>query len=287
MTPLPDRVTVVATALIALGVDQAAAILQHWPSDLVDRVTRRIAELTTVDPTAQEAAWATLAEALNPTTFSIPAGIDVARDLIARVLGPDEAQQVLRRFRPRAFAALRTADVQQIVTLLQGQHPQVAAVVLAHLPSDIAAQALQAWPPDDQGAIAWRIATLRPMSPDVVHALEEPLAQLLDALADQETGAGVGLVASILNEGDTALENTVLTRLDETDPPLAEAIRARLFPFEQVVQLDDRAMQQVLRQVDNATLAKALKGASSAVQEKIFRNLSTKAQAILRDDMEV
>lgn len=158
---------------------------------------------------------------------------------------------------------------------------------MGHLPPDVAAQALQAWPLDEQGAIAYRIATLRPLAPDVVQALDGPLTQLLEAVADQETPAGVGQVAAILNEGDSALEQAVLSRLDVTDPPLADAIRSRLFPFEQVAQLDDRALQQVLRQVDNATLAKALKGAPAVVHDKIFRNLSAKAQAILRDDLEV
>ncbi|AEJ40403.1 hypothetical protein TPY_2237 [Sulfobacillus acidophilus TPY] len=99
-------------------------------------MTQRIARLDAIEPAAQQAAWTALAPVLQGESLGVPAGIDVARDLLTHVMGPDEAQRVLRRFRPRAFAALRTADVQQIVTLLRGQHPQVAAVVLAHLPPD-------------------------------------------------------------------------------------------------------------------------------------------------------
>jgi flagellar motor switch protein FliG len=184
---------------------------------------------------------------------------------------------------------LRNADTSQVAQLLQEEHPQTIALVLSYLEAKIAADILTQMPPELQVEVVLRLARMDRVSPQVVQVVEGSLKQKLSGVisaADFRATGGVSFLVKMLNQVDRGTEKIIIEALEEEDPELAEEIKKRMFVFEDIVLLDDRSIQKVLREVDTQDLAKALKGVDTEVQEKIFRNMSKRASSLLREDMD-
>src|SRR5690606_9749385 len=175
-----------------------------------------------------------------------------------------------------------------LLSFIQHEHPQTIALIMAYLHPDQAAQILMALPPDEQVEVARRLATLDRTTPDVLEALESALEPRLSSFISQDAteAGGVAVAAEVLNRVDRGTEKLIIEILEEEDPDLAEAIKQHLFVFEDIVLLDDRAIQQVIREVDTRDWALALKTSSEEVSERIFKNMSKRAAEMLKEEIE-
>jgi flagellar motor switch protein FliG len=199
---------------------------------------------------------------------------------------------ILNRFttslQVRPFDFVRRADPAQLVSFIQGEHPQTIALILAYLDAQKAATVLSGLPHEIQADVAKRIATMDRTSPDILREVERVLERKLSSLASEDytTAGGTDTIVDILNFIDRSTEKLIIEALEDDDPELAEEIKKKLFIFEDIVLLSDKDIQKVLREVDNQEMAKALKGVDPEVQEKIFRNMSKRASALLKEEME-
>lgn len=219
-------------------------------------------------------------------------GIGYAKELLENALGTDKAMEVIGRLtaslQVKPFEFVRKADASQLLNFIQDEHPQTIALILSYLPAGQAAQIISALPPDRQADVAMRIATMDRTSPDVIKEVERVLETKLASLVNQEYNVigGVDAVVEILNTVDRGTEKHIMESLEIEEPELADEIRKKMFVFEDILLLDDRAIQRVLRDVDNSDLAIALKGANEQVQNAIFNNLSKRLASMIKEDMD-
>lgn len=219
-------------------------------------------------------------------------GIDYAREVLERALGTQKAIDIVNRLtsslQVRPFDFVRRTDPAHLLNFIQSEHPQTIALILSYLEPQKAAQILSSLRHEIQADVAKRIATMDRTSPDVLREVERVLERKLSTLASEDytSAGGVDAIVEVLNNVDRGTEKIIIEALEEDDPELAEEIKKRMFIFEDIVLLDDRAIQKVLREVDTNDLAKALKGVEPEVQEKIFKNMSKRASSLLREDMD-
>jgi len=282
-----------AVLLMSVPAQEASSVLRHLNRAEVEKIAVEIANTRRIDRELQQAVLKEFYHMSLAEAEITNGGLEAARALLERAFDPARAGEILGRLtalmQHRPFEVLRKADPAQVLAFLQNEHPQTIAVLLAYMEPAQASQVLSALPDDLQGEVARRIAVMDRVSPEVIKEIESLIEKRLQTLSVEEVGSAGGIqsLVPILSNADRNAERTILSHLEADDPELAEEVRARMFVFENIVQLDDRAMQKVLRRVDNKTLATALKGTPHEVSQKVFRNLSQKAAELLRDDMAV
>ena len=281
-----------AIFLISLGPDVSSDIFKHLKEAEVEELTFEIARIGKVETEDKEKVLNDFQELMMAQDFITTGGIDYAREVLEKALGSQKASDILNRFttslQVRPFDFVRRADPAQLVSFIQGEHPQTIALILAYLESDKSALVLSSLPHEIQADVAKRIATMDRTSPDILREVERVLERKLSSLASEDytTAGGVDSIVNILNFIDRSTEKLIIEALEDDDPELAEEIKKKLFIFEDIVLLSDKDIQKVLRDVDNQEMAKALKGVDPEVQEKIFRNLSKRAASLLKEEME-
>ncbi len=281
-----------AIFLIALGPEVSSEIFKHLKETEVEELTFEIARIGKVETEDKEKVLNDFQELMMAQDFITTGGIDYARDVLEKALGTQKAMDILNRFttslQVRPFDFVRRADPAQLVSFIQGEHPQTIALILAYLDAQKAATVLSGLPHEIQADVAKRIATMDRTSPDILREVERVLERKLSSLASEDytTAGGTDTIVDILNFIDRSTEKLIIEALEDDDPELAEEIKKKLFIFEDIVLLSDKDIQKVLREVDNQEMAKALKGVDPEVQEKIFRNMSKRASALLKEEME-
>ena len=276
-----------AILLIALGPEKSAAIFKHLKEDEIEELTLEIANTRSVSPQTKE-------DILNEfyQVCLAQGGIGYAKDLLEKALGNEKAQEVISKLtaslQVRPFEFVRKTDPSQVLNFIQDEHPQTIAMILSYLSSGQAAMILGALTPEKQADVAKRIAMMDRTSPDVIKEVERVLERKLSSLMNQDYTivGGVDAIVGILNTVDRGTEKHIMESLEIEEPELADEIRKKMFVFEDILLLDDRAIQRVLRDVDNNDLAVALKGANEEVQGVIFKNLSKRLAAMIKEDME-
>ena len=282
-----------AILLLSMGPDEAAEVLRHLRRDEVDALTLEVANLKRVERGLRDEVVGEFVKMVETESFLQEGGIDYARTMLETAFDSGKASEIIHRLtnflHRRPFEILRRADASQVLSFLINEHPQTIAVALAHMDPTQASAVMAGLDPGVQGQVARRIATLGKIAPDVVREVEQILERRFSTLAADEvsTLGGINAIVPILNNSDRTTERKILDALEALDPELADEIRNRMFVFENLVQLDDRAVQKVLRHVDSRTLALALKGTSGDVSQKVFANLSQKAAELLKDDIGV
>ncbi len=284
-----------ALILIQLGREQAAKVLSQLDDAEIEELTTEIARLERVDTATADAVLEEFyAASLGVTGFSGRGGLGFAQQLLQATVGQEKAADMFERLassmQGQPFEFLQHADARQVVSLLNGEHPQTIALVLAHLRAEHASAIMTGLSPLVQADVAHRIALMERASPDVVAVVAEKLqAKASAVLTPQEASAVGGLqpLVEIINRADPATEKQILEGLEAVDKALAEEIRSRMFVFADVTLLEDRAIQLVLRGVEMSALALALKGADEAVREKILSNLSERARENLVEEMDL
>ncbi len=281
-----------AILLIALGPEKSSLVFKHLKDDEIEQLTLEIANTRSVAPELKDAVLDEFYEVCLAQQYISEGGIGYAKELLDKALGEEKANNVIGRLtaslQVRPFEFVRKADSTQLLNFIQDEHPQTIALILAYLPSSQASAVVGSLPPEKQADVAKRIAMMDRTSPDVIKEVEKVLERKLAAMANQEftTVGGVDAIVNILNTVDRSTEKHIMETLEIEEPELADEIRRKMFVFEDILTLDNRAIQTVLREVDNNELAMALKSANEQVQEAIFSNLSSRLSAMIKEDME-
>lgn len=281
-----------AIFLVTVGSDVSSEIFKHLREDEIEQLTFEIARLDKVDSEDKDKVMMEFQELMMAQEFISNGGIDYAREVLERALGTQKAIDIVNRLtsslQVRPFDFIRRTDPSHLLNFIQGEHPQTIALILAYLDPQKAASILSELRHEIQADVAKRIATMDRTSPDVLREVERVLERKLSTLASEDytSAGGIDTVVEVLNNVDRGTEKIIIEALEEDDPELAEEIKKRMFVFEDIVLLDDRSIQKVLREVDTQDLAKALKGVDAEVQEKIFRNMSKRASSLLKEDMD-
>ncbi|GAB6392569.1 MAG: flagellar motor switch protein FliG [Treponematales bacterium] len=281
-----------AIFLVTVGSEISAEIFKHLREDEIETLTFEIARLETIEPDEKDAILQEFQQLMMGNQFITTGGIDYARELLEKALGSQKATDIINRLtsslKVRPFDFIRRTDPAHLINFIQQEHPQTIALILAYLEPNKASVILQSLPHDVQINVAKRIATMDRTSPEVLREVERVLEKKLSTLSSEDYTAagGVGSIVEILNLVDRASEKQIMEALEGEDPELAEEIKKRMFVFEDIVVLDDKSIQKVMREVDTADLSKALKSVDTEVQDKIFRNMSKRAASMLKEDME-
>lgn len=281
-----------AILLIALGPERSADIFKHLKEDEIEELTLEIANTRSVSPQVKEDVLNEFYQICLAQQYIAEGGIGYAKELLDKALGEDRAKEVIAKLtaslQVRPFEFVRKTDPSQLLNFIQDEHPQTIAMILSYLTSAQAALVIGALPPEKQADVAKRIAMMDRTSPDVIKEVERVLEKKLSSLVNQDYTivGGVDAIVNILNTVDRTTEKHIMESLEIEEPELADEIRKKMFVFEDILLLDDRAIQRVLRDVDNADLGVALKAANEEVQNVIFKNLSKRLAAMIKEDME-
>jgi flagellar motor switch protein FliG len=281
-----------AVLLVTLGRDRAADIFKHLREDEIEALSLEMAKLQRIPPQTTETVLEELIATVKAYDSLAAGGVDYAREVLEKALGDQRAAEIIGRLSTviemRPFEFLRRTPPEQIITFLRNEAPATVALVVANLHTTLSAQVLAHLPESEQADIALRIARMGETSPDVVKQVEEVIRAKLATVVQQEysVAGGVKSLADILNHADRSTERNVLDTLGETDEELAAEVRRLLFVFEDIVKLDDRAIQLILREADQKDLALALRGVSDEVKDRILHNMSERGAQMLLEEME-
>ncbi|AJC73084.1 flagellar motor switch protein FliG [Pseudothermotoga hypogea DSM 11164 = NBRC 106472] len=281
-----------AILLVMLGPEKAALVLKHLDESDVEQLTIEIANLGKITDEEKKQVLTEFQDIANARQMIAQGGIEYAKEVLQKAFGPEKAMKIIERLvsnlQVKPFDFLRQADPLQLVNFLQNEHPQTIAVILSYLEPQLAGKILSAFPEELQIEVIKRIALLERTSPDVIRDIEKNLERKLSGFVMQTFSqvGGVDTAAEIMNSIDRSSERKIMEKLSYDSPELAEEIRRRMFVFEDIVKLDDRSVQIVLREVETRDLALALKGASEEVKQKIFKNISKRAAQLLQDELE-
>ena len=287
-----DGVAKAAILLITLGPEKSAKIFKHLKEEEIEQLTLEIANTNSVSPKLKDEVLNEFYEICIAQQYIAEGGITYAKDLLEKALGIDKAMDVISKLtaslQVRPFEFLRKTDASQLLNFIQDEHPQTIALILSYLSAGQASQVVAALPPEKQADVAKRIAQMDRTSPDIIKEVEKVLERKLSSLVNQDYTiiGGVDSIVEILNAVDRSTEKHIMETLEIDEPELADEIRKKMFVFEDILSLDDRAIQRVLRDVDNNELAVALKNANEEVQNVIFRNLSKRLAAMIKEDMD-
>ncbi len=281
-----------AILLVALGQQAAAQVFKYLKPEEVDDLTLEIAGIGAISPEQKQSVVHEFYETAIAQDYITEGGLDYARRILEQALGTDRAGEVLARLSSAIavspFEFLRRTDAGQILNVISNEHPQTVALILAYLPAETAGQVVSSLPPELQSEVAMRIALMDRTAPEVIREIEMVLERKLSSVINQDftSAGGIKALVDLLNSVDRGTERTIIETLEEQNPELAEEVRRLMFLFEDIVLLDDRSIQQVLREVDGKDLAISLKGTSDLVQNKIFANMSSRAADIIREDLQ-
>jgi flagellar motor switch protein FliG len=283
-----------AILLIELGHERAAQVMGHFTDAEVEMISAEIARLEAISATESETVMTEFKDLLTARAHIAQGGLTFAQQLLEQSLGVDRASEIVERLNAAAiqmpFQFLHRADPAQLRSFIADEHPQVIALVLAHMTADKASLLLSGLPPEQQAEVAHRIAVMDRTSPEIIRNVEATLERKLSSVlqpAEMSRVGGVDPLVNIINRSDRSTERQIVEGLESLDAALAEEVRSRMFMFEDIVQLDDKSVQQVLRQVDGSALALALKGVSDTVRSKITSNMSERAAENLLEEAEM
>ena len=265
-----------AILFIALGPEYSAKLFQHMDDDEIEQLTLEIANQKQVSSSLKAEIIAEFYSMCMAQDYISSGGLQYAQNVLEKALGPDKALEIINRLttslQVRPFDFLRKTDPAQLLNFIQNEHPQTIALVMAYLDPDQAAIVLGSLPPESQVEVTKRVATMDRTSPDFIREVERVLERKLSSMVTQDftTAGGIKAIVEVLN------------RVDRT----TEEIKKLMFVFEDIVQIDDRSLQLVLRQVETKDLSLALKATPQEVAEKVFKNMSTRAADMLREEIE-
>lgn len=283
-----------AIVLIQLGRERASQVMAHLSDAEVEAISAEIARLDSVSAGETESVLTEFRDLMTAHGHITQGGFAFAQSLLEQSLGPERAKEIMERLHAAAvqmpFQFLHRADPAQLRGFIADEHPQVIALVLAHMTPDKASLLLSGLPAYQQAIVAHRIAVMDRTNPDIIRIVESILERKLSSMlqpAEMSRVGGVDSLVNVINRSDRPTERQIVEGLESLDPALADEVKSRMFMFEDIVNLDDRSVQQVLRQVDGGELAMALKGVAETVRGKITSNLSQRAAENLIEEVEL
>ena len=294
-TANPDELTgtrKAAVLLLTLDQDRAAEILKRLPPAAVEEVSREIAQMREINSDMRRKVFREFYHIAMANQHLAEGGLEYAKTLLTRSLSEEDAKriikQVTQQIQTTPFSFLQKAESENLLTFIQDEHPQTIALILAHLPPAKASEILVGLPAAKQIEVVKRIANMEQTNPEVIKEVERGLEHRLSDIVSQtfEKAGGVDSIAEILNLADRTTEKSIMEGLEAEDPDLVENIRRLMFVFDDVAKVNDKGIQMVLKEVENDTLALALKTASEDLKAKIFKNMSERASQLIQEDMQ-
>ncbi|MCG3126156.1 MAG: Flagellar motor switch protein FliG [Phycisphaerae bacterium] len=281
-----------AILFIAMRHETASRVLKLMPAEVVEEITREIAATRTIDPNLRQAVVAEFYNLALARQYADAGGLSYARSLLQEALSPEEAKRVIATIEHQVyqqpFSFLQKTETENLLTFLQEEHPQTIALVLSHLPSAKASEILVGLPPEKQVEVIARVANMDQTSPDVIKEVERGLENRLSGVVSErfQRVGGINAVAEMLNLAGRAAERSIFEGLEQHHPELVDEIRRLMFVFEDIIRINDRGIQSILKEVDNEQLSLALKTASEDLKKKIFGNMSERAAALIQEEMQ-
>jgi len=281
-----------AILLTTLGSEAAAAVVKHMSEEQIEVLSLELARIDKIKPEQREQVIMEFHQLATAQDFIAEGGVQHAQKILEAAFGPERAQGIIQKIvsamQVVPFEFLKRADPQQLLSFIQDEHPQTIALILAYLPMQQAASVLGKLPTELRAEVAGRIAQMEQTPPEVIRRVEQVLEKKVSSLISQEMtkAGGPKQLVELLNRVDRSTERMILESLSESNPELAEDIKRMMFVFEDIVGIDDRAIQAVLKEVDSKDLATALKSVKQEVRDKIFKNMSERAVKMLKEDME-
>lgn len=281
-----------AVLLISLGPEVSAQIFKYLSDEEIEQLTLEIANARKIPSEERELILSEFQELCIAQEFITSGGIEYARDVLERAVGNQKALEIIGRLtaslQVKPFDFVRKAEPQQLLNYLSNEHPQTIALVLSFLQPDQGGIVLSGLPPEKQSDIVKRIAVMDRTSPEVIREVEGILEQKLSTMSNQDytRSGGIDVLVEIINKVDRGTEKTIFENLEIDDPELAEEIRRKMFVFEDIINLDNKAIQRVIRDVNNQELSLALKVASEEVSSKILKNMSKRLAELIKEEME-
>jgi flagellar motor switch protein FliG len=281
-----------AVLLLSLPQDAAADVLKRLPPEAVEEVSREIASIGEVNNNLRRDVFGEFYNLALANTYVSEGGLEFAKNLLKRSLSEQDAgrviKQVTQQVQTTPFSFLQKAESENLLTFIQDEHPQTIALILAHLPPQKASEILVGLPSQKQVEVVKRIANMEQTNPEVIREVERGLEHRLSDIVSQtfEKAGGVDTVAEILNLADRSTEKSIMEGLEAEDPDLTEQIRRLMFVFEDILMVNDKGIQSVLKEVENEDLSLALKTASEELKQKIFKNMSERAAQLIQEDMQ-
>ncbi|MCC6386362.1 MAG: flagellar motor switch protein FliG [Dehalococcoidia bacterium] len=295
--PREDKLTgrrKAAALLITLGKERSAEVLRHLSDDDIERLTWEISAMGELQPEQRKEVVGEFQDAAVARNVISLGGFEFAEELLRLALGEDKATELIDRLSATSptvpFGFLRHLNVQQLVNFLGNEHPQTIALLLSFLQAEKAAQVLSTLSSEMAADVAQRIALMDRANPEIVTEVEAVLRRKLSAVLqparEQQSVGGLDVLVNLLKKSSRMTEKTIIEALEDNEPELAEQVKKRMFVFENVALLDDKSIQRILREVEVKDLSLALKATPENVKDSILRNMSTRASAMLREDME-
>lgn len=283
-----------AALLITLGKDRSSEVLRHLSDEDIERLTWEISALGELKAEQRRDVVEEFQEAAVARNVISLGGFEYAEELLRMALGEDKATELIDRLSAASptvpFGFLRHLNVQQLSNFLQSEHPQTVALLLSYLQPEKAAQVLSTVDPEMAADVAQRIATMERAHPDIVSEVEAVLRRKLSAVLqptrESANVGGIDTLVNLLKKSSRTTEKSIVEALEDNEPELADEVKKRMFVFENISNLDDRSIQRILREVEVRDLALALKATPDAVKESILRNMSSRASAMLSEDMQ-
>lgn len=284
--------TKAAIFLLFVGREVASSIYPHFSEAEIEDLTMEIANLGPVSPETADEVLADFWHAGMAAQFISSGDVEFARGILSQAFGDDRAGEIIQRLsnflQVTPFDFIRRTEASNLVNFLHNEHPQTIALILAYLHPVQSGEILSSLPPELQADVARRMALMERTSPEVIREVERVLEKNLSSIISQvfTSAGGIDSLVNVLNLVDRSTERSILEILETQDPSLAADIKNRMFVFEDIIGLDDKAIQSILREVDSKVLSLALRGVSEDVANKIYKNMSKRAGAMLKEDME-
>lgn len=278
--------------LIALGPEKSSKIYQYLNEDEIESLTLEIANTRSIVPEVKDEILNEFYDLCLGQQYITEGGVTYARELLEAAVGKEEANNIINKLtaslQVRPFEFARKTEAGQLNSFIHDEHPQTIALILAYLQPSQSATVLSELPVEKQADVARRIAQMDQTTPDVIHEVEKNLERKFSTMANQDytIAGGVDAIVDILNSVDRGTEKNIMENLELEDPELTDEIKRKMFVFEDIITLDNKSIQRVLREIDNNDLALALKNANEEVQSVIFNNVSQRLADMIKEDME-
>ncbi len=291
---MPEVTGVKKAAILLLTIDQdsAAEVLKRLSPEAVEEVSREIASMGEINKDSRKEVFGEFYSAALANQYLSEGGLEYAKTLLKKALSDQDAEraikQVTQQVQTTPFSFLQKAESENLLTFIQDEHPQTIALILAHIPAQKASEILVGLPSQKQVEVVKRIANMEQTNPEVIKEVEQGLAHRLSDIVSQtfEKAGGVETVAEMLNLADRSTEKGIMEGLEAEDPDLVESIRRLMFVFEDILLVNDKGIQSVLKEIENDVLSLALKTASEELKQKIFKNMSERAAQLIAEDMQ-
>ncbi len=281
-----------AMILAIVGPEVASEVIKHFNDEQVETLSLEMARMEKVTPEVRESIINEFHELATAQEFIAEGGVDSAKRVLEKAFGMDRADIMVRKImnamQVMPFEFLKRTDPQQLLGFIQEEHPQTIALVLAYMPISQSSLILGKLPQDLRVEVAERIAMMDQCPPEVIRNVEQVLEAKVSSMINHDLtqAGGPKALVDLLNRVDRSTERLILEALTESNPELADEVKNMMFVFEDIVQLDDRAIQTILKEIEIKELATAIKGTDKTVQEKIFSNMSERATEQLKEDMD-